>query len=43
MRAIARVRRDEFGNFTVALRGQDAQLKVGQTFAWRFRSELLMR
>lgn len=41
--AIARVRRDELGNFTVELRGHAAQLKVGQTYAWRFRSEVLMR
>lgn len=43
VRAIARVQRDELGNFTVALRGHPAQLKVGQTYAWRFRSEVLMR
>ena len=43
VRAIARVRRDELGNFTVELRGHAAQLKVGQTYAWRFRSEVLMR
>jgi DNA-binding LytR/AlgR family response regulator len=42
-RAIARARRDEMGNFTVELRGHAAQLKVGQTYAWRFRSEVLMR
>ena len=42
-RAIARVRRDELGNLTVDLRGHAAQLKVGQTYAWRFRSEVLMR
>ncbi len=43
VRAIARVRRDELGNFTVELREHAAQLKVGQTYAWRFRSEVLMR
>ena len=43
VRASARVRRDELGNFTVELRGHAAQLKVGQTYAWRFRSEVLMR
>ncbi|MFC0251267.1 LytR/AlgR family response regulator transcription factor [Massilia consociata] len=42
-RAIARVRRDELGNFTVELRDHSAQLKVGQTYAWRFRNEVLMR
>lgn len=40
-RAIARVRRDDGGNLTVALRGSAAQLKVGQTYAWRFRSEVV--
>ena len=42
-RAIARVRRDELGNFTVELRDHAAQLKVGQSYAWRFRSEVLIR
>lgn len=42
-RAIARVRRDAFGIFTVELRGHGAQLKVGQTYAWRFRTEVLVR
>ena len=40
-RAIARVRRDDGGNYTVELRGHAALLKVGQTYAWRFRSEVL--
>lgn len=40
-RAIGRVRRDDGGNLTVALRGHAAQLKVGQTYAWRFRSEVV--
>lgn len=43
VRAIARARRDEMGNITVELREHAAQLKVGQTYAWRFRSEVLMR
>lgn len=43
VRAIARVRRDELGVLTVELRGHAAQLKVGQTYAWRFRNEVLMR
>lgn len=43
VRAIARARRDELGNITVELREHAAQLKVGQTYAWRFRSEVLMR
>lgn len=43
VRAIARVRRDEGGHFIVELRGHAAQLKVGQTYAWRFRTEVLMR
>lgn len=42
-RAIARIRRDELGNFIVELREHLAQLKVGQTYAWRFRSEVLIR
>lgn len=40
-RAIARVRRDDSGNYTVELRGHAALLKVGQTYAWRFRTEVL--
>jgi DNA-binding LytR/AlgR family response regulator len=43
VRAIARVRRDELGNFTVELREHAEQLKVGHTYAWRFRSEVLLR
>lgn len=43
VRAIARARRDEVGNITVELREHAAQLKVGQTYAWRFRSEVLKR
>lgn len=43
VRAIARVRRDELGNFTVELRGHAAQLKVSHTYAWRFKSEVLLR
>jgi len=42
-RAIARIRRDELGGFLVELREHPAQLKVGQTHAWRFRSEVLLR
>lgn len=42
-RAIARIRRDELGNFIVELREHPAQLKVGQTYAWRFRNEVLIR
>lgn len=42
-RAIARIRRDELGGFAVELREHPAQLKVGQTYAWRFRNEVLMR
>jgi DNA-binding LytR/AlgR family response regulator len=40
-RAIARVRRDDSGNYTVELGGHAALLKVGQTYAWRFRTEVL--
>jgi DNA-binding LytR/AlgR family response regulator len=40
VRAIARVRRDDSGTFIVELRGHPAQLKVGQTYAWRFRTEV---
>lgn len=43
VRAIARARRDELGNITVALRDHPEQLKVSQTYAWRFRSEILLR
>lgn len=42
VRAIAAVRRDELGGLTVTLRGHAAQLKVGQTYAWRFRNEVLV-
>lgn len=42
VRAIARARRDELGNITVELRNHSAQLKVSQTYAWRFRSEVLL-
>ncbi|WP_288379767.1 hypothetical protein [uncultured Massilia sp.] len=42
-RAIARIRRDETGGFVVELREHPAQLKVGQTYAWRFRGEVLLR
>jgi len=42
-RAIARIRRDELGSFIVELREHPAQLKVGQTYAWRFRNEVLIR
>jgi len=40
VRAIARARRDELGNITVELREHPQQLKVSQTYAWRFRSEV---
>ena len=43
VRAIAGARRDELGNITVELRGHPAQLKVSQTYAWRFRGDVLMR
>jgi len=43
VRAIARARRDEFGNITVELREHAQQLKVSQTYAWRFRSEVSFR
>lgn len=43
VRAIARARRDELGGITVELREHPARLKVSQTYAWRFRSEVLMR
>ena len=43
VRAIARARRDEFGNVTVELREHAQQLKVSQTYAWRFRSEVSFR
>jgi len=43
VRAIARARRDELGNITVELREHAQQLKVSQTYAWRFRSEVSFR
>ena len=43
VRAIARARRDELGNITVELREHTQQLKVSQTYAWRFRSEVSFR
>jgi len=43
VRAIARARRDELGNITVELREHPQQLKVSQTYAWRFRSEVSFR
>ncbi|HAV36187.1 MAG TPA: DNA-binding response regulator [Massilia sp.] len=43
VRAIARARRDELGAITVELRAHPEQLKVSQTYAWRFRGEVLMR
>lgn len=43
VRAIARARRDGLGNIMVELRGHPVQLKVSQTYAWRFRSDVLMR
>lgn len=43
VRAIARARRDELGNITVELRAHPAQLKVSQTYAWRFRGEVFVR
>jgi len=43
VRAIARARRDELGNITVELREHAQQLKVSQTYAWRFRNEVSFR
>lgn len=43
VRAIARARRDELGSLTVELRGHPEQLKVSQTYAWRFRGEVFLR
>lgn len=43
VRAIARARRDELGTITVELREHPQQLKVSQTYAWRFRSEVSLR
>lgn len=43
VRAIARARRDELGAITVELREHPQQLKVSQTYAWRFRSEVSFR
>jgi DNA-binding LytR/AlgR family response regulator len=38
--AIARAKRDEAGNYAVELRGHPEQLKVSQTYAWRFRNDV---
>lgn len=35
--AIARARRDEMGNIVVELKNHSEQLKVSQTYAWRFK------
>lgn len=35
--AIARARRDEMGNILVELKNHSEQLKVSQTYAWRFK------
>jgi DNA-binding LytR/AlgR family response regulator len=43
VRAIARARRDELGGITVELRAHPEQLKVSQTYAWRFRGEVFVR
>jgi DNA-binding LytR/AlgR family response regulator len=43
VRAIARARRDELGNVTVELRGHPEQLKVSQTYGWRFRGDVFLR
>lgn len=43
VRAIARVTRDELGNIRDELREHATQQKVSQTYAWRFRNEVLMR
>jgi DNA-binding LytR/AlgR family response regulator len=40
VRAIARARRDEAGGITVELRDHPEQLKVSQTYAWRFKSDV---
>lgn len=42
VRAIARARRDEAGAITVELRDHPEQLKVSQTYAWRFRSDIYL-
>jgi DNA-binding LytR/AlgR family response regulator len=42
VRAVARARRDESGNITVEIRGHPEQLKVSQTYAWRFRSDVFV-
>ena len=42
VRAIARAQRDEMGNITVELRGHPEQLKVSQSYAWRFKSDVYL-
>lgn len=43
VRAIRGARRDEFGNITVDLRDCPEQLKVSQSYAWRFRNDVIFR
>src|SRR5450830_609726 len=42
VRAIAGARRDELGNLTIQLRGHSEQLKVSQSYAWRFKSDIYL-
>ena len=37
MNAIARAHRDELGGIKVEIKGSKEQLKVSQTYAWRFK------
>ncbi|GAB3416322.1 LytTR family DNA-binding domain-containing protein [Massilia agilis] len=43
VRAIRRARRDDLGNITVDLRDHPEQLKVSQTYTWRFRNDVIFR
>lgn len=42
VRAIAGAQRDELGNLTIQLRGHPEQLKVSQSYAWRFKSDVYL-
>lgn len=42
VRAISTARRDEMGNIVIELRGHSARLKVSQTYAWRFKSDIYL-
>lgn len=42
VRAISSARRDETGNIVIDLKGHSERLKVSQTYAWRFKSDIYL-